>query len=113
MEQNKGIQKIGKEDAKHLAKTLTDDQWKVCQALYRYNQIKRFPLSDVEIMNWKDTLFDLFPNLDPAGIMFVVNKMITGEIECDLGGIHNITKALTKIDFDDVKGYIVKSDQTY
>jgi hypothetical protein len=91
---------------------LSADEILVCQALRKYNQLRKFPLTDIEIVEWKTSLFELFPNLDPDAIKFVVLKMLIGVIESDGGGIQNIIKGLKRLGKNE-SGYFVKDDQVY
>ncbi len=85
----------------------------ICDAITKYNYLRKFPLTPKEVFLWADSLVTIWPDLDPEAIDFVIDKMIAQEIECDGGGIQNIVKGLKRLDVDAQGNYFVKSDHIY
>lgn len=112
MKEQTGISKVYSVLSR-VSEELSESEIIICKAIKKYNQLKKFPLSDIEILEWKDSLLTIWPELDPEAIEFVVNKMIAQEIDCDGGGIQNIVKGLKRLDVNQEGNYFVKTDHTY
>lgn len=71
----------------------------VCTTLYKFNQLRAYPLDAAAIMEWKDSIFKILGGaLDPLMIDFAVDKMLSEEIDYDKGkGIQNIFNALKQV----------------
>jgi len=74
---------------------LTDREKEVCDALATYNQLRAFKLDAIDILEWKDTILKLMPNVKPPAIQFVIEQMVAGNIEHKKDeGIQNIVRGL-------------------
>lgn len=88
---------------------LSEKERAICELLNRFNQLRSYPLSVTEVLEWKDSIIKLLGNsLDLEAIDFAIDKMILGEIEYDKNkGIQNIFSALKEISKTD-QGYKIK-----
>ena len=89
-----------------IKERLSSTELKVCDLVNLYNQLRSFPLTAIEILEWKDSLMELLRGMDTdtAKIEFAIKKMISGELEFDSRlGIQNIFNAYRNC-FQDDKG---------
>lgn len=92
---------------------LSDRENEVCTCINLFNQLRDYKLSDIEILEWKDTILRLLPEAEPQAIQFVIERLMTGEIEYKKDeGIRNIFRGLDHIEKEGDK-YIVKRIYTY
>lgn len=74
---------------------LTPHEMQLCQILNRYNKLRQFKLDAIEILEWKDDILLVMPDLELEKLDFAITKMMTEEIEFnDKIGIQNIFRAL-------------------
>lgn len=107
------IEKYKPKELSQIVSELTDDENHICESLNKFNQLREFPLSALQILEWKDTILEARPNIDPEAIRFIVDKLITADLPYSKGeGILNIFRGLKLIDRNK-EGYIVKSDMTW
>lgn len=86
---------------------LTSYEKQICGCLNTFNQLRAFKLSVYEVMEWKDTIVRLQPNLEPARLEFAILALISEEIPYNKDlGIQNIIRALKQVG-EDEKGYII------
>ncbi len=72
---------------------------RICAALSEMNKLRDFPLDDLEILEWKDTIVKLAPDTTPEMLEFVIDRMITGDIAYEKqNGIRNIFLGLKEIE---------------
>lgn len=80
---------------------MSESERRLCAVIHRYNQLRAYPLSQKEILEWKDSfvklsgkdLAELAEKLD-----FVIDKMIVGEIDNDpKHGIKNLFEGLKEV----------------
>lgn len=70
----------------------------ICRILYGYNQLTPFPLSAVQILEWKDTVLQNIPDLEPAALALAITGMATEQIPFDRDrGIQNVFSALKRV----------------
>lgn len=82
-----------------LLEKLPEKEFKICAALHRMNQLRSYKLGVIEILEWKDSILKLLPEVNISAIDFVIDKLITGELDYDANiGIKNITIGLNKIE---------------
>lgn len=76
---------------------LTENEKAIVESLRRYNQLRKVPLSALDILEWKESIMEVNPDTDPKAVNFVITRMIAGEIDCDGGGIQNIMNGLKSV----------------
>lgn len=77
----------------------------ICHALVLFNQLRAFKLDMVEVLEWKDTIVRLNPDMEPPRLEFAILALISGEIEYNKDlGIQNIIRALKQVG-EDENGY--------
>lgn len=65
--------------------------------LFQYNQLTAFPISDAQIIDWAKTFSEVAPNLTPAIMHQLINRMKVGTEEFDSRlGVQNIFNAYRK-----------------
>lgn len=88
---------------------LTPKEWEVCSLLNTFNQLRSFKLDPVEILEWKDTILRIRPDLEPVHLQMCIDGMITGQIPYDqTKGIKNIFDGLARVINEDGKWKILK-----
>lgn len=82
----------------------------ICEQLNRFNQLRAYPLSAVDILEWKDSIVKFFgQSLDLGALEFAIDQLIFGNIEYDKNtGIQNIFSALKDIVKDSNGDYKLK-----
>ncbi len=81
---------------------LPPKELEICHALVLFNQLRAFKLDAVEVLEWKDTIMRLRPDLEPARLEFAILALISGEIEYNKDlGIQNIIRALKQVGEDE------------
>jgi hypothetical protein len=74
---------------------------RVIKAVYQFNQLRAFSLTDIEIVEWAASIARLLPELNPSALEFMVDKMKIGEIQFDKTlGIQNIFNGLKQVTFE-------------
>lgn len=83
---------------------LPEKEVALCAAILEINKLRDFKMDDAEIMEWKDTILKLEPDVTPEILVFVVEQMMLGKIEYrkDLG-IRNIFLGLKEVELKDGK----------
>jgi hypothetical protein len=103
--ENKGIE-IRKPGATGLALQLSQTEMDVCNAINTFNQLRAFKLDAIEVLEWKDTIIRVRPDIDLQALQIAIDGMITGEIAYDQAqGIKNIFNALKKVIIDEDGNY--------
>jgi hypothetical protein len=65
------------------------------KAVYQFNQLRAFSLTQIEVLEWARSIERLHPNVDINQLMFVIDQMKVGNLEYDKTiGIQNIFKGL-------------------
>ena len=65
------------------------------KAVYQFNQLRAFSLTQIEILEWARSIERLQPDIDVNQLMFVIDQMKVGNLEYDKTiGIQNIFKGL-------------------
>lgn len=86
--------------------TATD---KIAKVIWRINQLRRFPLKDDDIEDWTKTVVRLMPLEDLRKLGFVIDQMITGELEYNPDeGIKNLFRNVKQVQEVDGKFEILK-----
>lgn len=81
---------------------LSKKEYAVCKALRVFNQLRAYKLDVVEVLQWKDTIMRIKPDVDLEELKLAIDGLITGEIPFDQSiGIKNIFIALKRISRDD------------
>jgi hypothetical protein len=85
-------------------------QFELCMVIRDFNQLRSFKLNDVEVLEWKDTLIRIKPDLTPAMLQYAIDRLMDGELEYnEKRGIQNIFSALKLIgENEDGEFYIKK-----
>lgn len=52
----------------------------ICDSLNTFNQLRDFPLNAIQILEWKDSLLRIMPDLEPDKLEFVIDRMIDGQL---------------------------------
>lgn len=91
-------------------KGLSQYENSICEQLHRFNQLRAYPLSAVDILEWKDSIVKFYgQSLDTGALEFAIDQLIFGKIEYDKNtGIQNIFSALKEITSDGHGGYKLK-----
>lgn len=77
--------------------TLPNDA--IIRAVYQFNQLRAYSLTEIEMMEWARSIERLLPDLDIDALNFLIDKMKTGEMEYDKAvGIQNIFNGMKKIE---------------
>lgn len=85
-----------------IIRSLPENEKKMCDAIHKVNQLRTFKLDFVEILEWKDTIIKLIPNIHPEVVEFAVEKMLTGELDYNKDyGIKNIFIAIREVIIDE------------
>lgn len=72
---------------------------RIVKAVYQFNQLRAYSLTEIEIMEWARSIERLVPDLDVDALNFAIDCMKTGEIDFDMkSGIQNIFEALKKVE---------------
>jgi len=89
-----GIQTIPKG-----ALDLTDRDRLICNCIHTFNQLRDFKLTAIEVLEWRDSLNRIWPDMNPDRLAFVIDKLMTGELEYKPSiGIQNLFKGLKKVE---------------
>lgn len=65
-----------------------------CNVLVHYNQLTSYPLSDIQIVDWANSLKELFPEMTDEVLKSLINGLKLGVYNFnDRVGIQNITLA--------------------
>lgn len=73
-------------------------EYEVCRALITFNQMRAFKLDKVEVLQWKDTILRVKPDVDLDELRLAIDGLVSGEIPYDQAiGIKNIFIALRRI----------------
>lgn len=89
---------IVKDQLVDIAK-LPKRDFEIARTVYEFNKLRSFKLSTVEILEWKDSILKLMPDIDANKLMFVIEKMMDGTLEYDHNlGIQNIFRGLKKVE---------------
>ena len=92
----KGLQRINNGVAK--VPQLSPREQEVCDAIATYNQLRAFKLDAIDVLEWKDTLLKLMPNVRTSAITFVIEQMVAGNLEHKhTDGLQNIIRGLKRI----------------
>lgn len=84
---------------------------KVARVVWRINQLRRFPLKDEDIEDWSKTLVRLMPLEDLRKLEFVIDQMITGELDYNPDeGIKNLFRNVKAVIETDGKFEILKAN---
>jgi hypothetical protein len=89
---------------------LTVKERALCSSLVVFNQLRAFKLDWKEVLQWKDTILRLKPDVDVKELKMAIDGLVSGEIPYDQAvGIKNIFIALRRISRDgDGNLYILK-----
>ena len=72
---------------------------KLCEIVYGVNQLRQYPLNDIEIAEWSETLLEFKPDLDYKALEFIIQQMKFGNMEYEQrDGVQNLTRAFQKIE---------------
>ncbi len=83
----------------NLLEKLPEKEFKICAALHRMNQLRNYKLGVIEILEWKDSIVKLMPEVEIEAIDFVIDKLIIGELHYEPNiGIRNIVIGLKNIE---------------
>lgn len=75
--------------------TVTKKEKDICDVLVGINQLRSFKLDVIEVLEWKDSLIRILPDIKIETLQFVIDSMMTGELEYnDKKGIQNLFAAL-------------------
>lgn len=79
-------------------KSLSKKELSICNSINEFNQLRSFKLNLSDVLQWKDTIIRLKPEIEPEAISFVVDKLILGELDYDKDlGIQNIINGLNML----------------
>ena len=82
--------------------TISPREMAVCKALIVFNQLRAFKLERVEVLQWKDTILRVHPDVDLDELRLAIDGLVSGQIPYDQAiGIKNIFIALRRITRDD------------
>lgn len=82
--------------------SLPRHEYNICAALVVFNQMRAFKLDRVEVLQWKDTILRVKPDVDLDELRLAIDGLVSGEIPYDQAiGIKNIFIALRRITRDD------------
>lgn len=71
---------------------------KLREIVYEVNQLRQFPLNEIEIAEWADTLLEFDPKLNYEALKFIIQQMKFGKLEYEQrDGVQNLTRAFQKI----------------
>ncbi len=71
---------------------------RLIKAVYQFNQLRAFSLTDVEILEWARSIERLRPHLDIEHMEYSIDAMKQGNIEYDnTKGIQNIFNAIAQV----------------
>lgn len=59
---------------------LSRNEERLCDILNTFNQLREYPLNAIQILEWKDSLLRILPDLEPDKLEFVIDRMIDGQI---------------------------------
>lgn len=96
-----------------MAKQLPADSAtdKISKVVWRLNQLRRFPLDDNAIEDWTKTLIRLMPLEDLRKLEYVIDQMITGELDYNPDeGIKNLFRNVKSVQETDGKFEILKAN---
>jgi len=80
------------------ALNLPQNELILCQLLNQFNQLRAYRLTAVEVLEWKDTIVRLIPEIDLKALQCAIDGMITGAIPYDDRlGIRNIFAAMQRV----------------
>ncbi len=87
----------------HLQKTISDDQLvstttkeSYIKQLYHVNYLVSYPISDLMLEGWSNSIIELVPEITPDDLKEIINRMKLGTIDFDYRkGIQNIFKGYT------------------
>jgi hypothetical protein len=81
---------------------LTPKENAICRALTVFNQLRAFKLDLFEVLQWKDTIVRVKPDVDVEALKLAIDGLVSGEIPYDQSiGIKNIFIALRRITRDE------------
>lgn len=84
----------------------------ICDCLNTFNQLRDFKLNAIEILEWKDSLNRIYPTMKPERLLFVIDKLMTGELDYKPQiGIQNLFKGLKSVEIIDGKYRIKEGDK--
>lgn len=87
---------------------ITPKQQAICKCLNEFNQLRDFKLSDIEILEWMDSLTRLI-NPEPEALQFAIDQLMLGKIPYDKSsGIKTLFDALKLVEKTEI-GYRIKS----
>src|SRR5688572_12034733 len=82
--------------------SISRHEYNVCAALVVFNQLRAFKLDRVEVLQWKDTILRVKPDVKVDELRLAIDGLVSGEIPYDQSiGIKNIFIALRRITRDD------------
>jgi hypothetical protein len=91
-------QELTRHNGSHLPATLPKLEMDVCNAIHTFNQLRSFKLDAIDILEWKDTIIRVRPDVDAEFLSFAIDGLITGSIPYDERiGIRNIFIALDRV----------------
>lgn len=70
----------------------------IARIVYEVNQLRQYPLNDIEIAEWATTLDEFDPKIDLEALRFIIQQMKFGNMEYEQkDGVQNLTRAFRKI----------------
>ena len=70
----------------------------IARIVYEVNQLRQYPLNDIEIAEWATTLDEFDPKMDLEALRFIIQQMKFGNLEYEQkDGVQNLTRAFQKI----------------
>jgi hypothetical protein len=89
----------------NLPAQLSPKEIAMCQALHVFNQLRDFKLDALQVVEWKDTIVRIRPDVEPEVLLMAIDALISGDVDYEpKEGIHNIIRALKRVWRDEQTG---------
>jgi hypothetical protein len=70
----------------------------IARIVYEVNQLRQYPLNDIEIAEWATTLNEFNPDMEIEALQFIIQQMKFGNLEYEQkDGVQNLTRAFQRI----------------
>lgn len=90
---------------RNLPAALSPKEIQMCQALHVFNQLRDFKLDALQVVEWKDTIQRIRPDVEPDVLLKAIDALIAGDVDYEpKEGIHNIIRALKRVWRDEQTG---------